>query len=172
MRRLVTPRATAGDPWTHAHRIERQLGAWAALSLVSAAALAWAARAWPEPPAITLGAVALQFAVWGAIDGAIAALGARDRRRRLARGEAADAAATAAFGARLRRLLRLNAGLDVGYLAVGVALVLLWRTPAGLGHGLGVLVQGGFLLLFDAWHGWRQVGYSGGPDRGPPTHPG
>ena len=171
MRRLVTTRAPASDPWTHARRIERQLGTWAALSLVSAAALAWAARAWSEPLSVTLGAVALQFAVWGAIDGAIAAFGARDRRRRLARGEAADATATAAFGARLRRLLRLNAGLDVGYLAVGLALVLLWRTPAGLGHGVGVLVQGGFLLLFDAWHGWRRVGYAGDPGRGPAVDP-
>jgi hypothetical protein len=172
MRRLVATRAPVNDPWTHARRIERQLGAWAALSLVAAGVLTWAALAWPEPLSVTLGAVALQFAVWGAIDGAIAAFGARDRRRRLARGDAADAKATAAFGSRLRRLLRLNAGLDVGSLAVGLALVLLWRTPAGAGHGLGVLVQGGFLLLFDAWHGWRPVGYAGEPGRPHPTRTG
>jgi hypothetical protein len=56
---------------------------------------------------------------------------------------------------RLRRLLRLNAVLDVGYVAVGVGLLLAWRTEAGVGHGWGVVVQGGFLLVFDAVHAWR-----------------
>jgi hypothetical protein len=142
----------------------RQLALWALLSAVAGGVLAWAAAAVGGESAATLRAVALQFVVWGAIDGAIAAFGERDRRRRLARGEAGDPAATRAFGARLRRLLRLNAGLDVVYVAVGVALLVGWRTPAGLGHGLGVLIQGGFLLAFDAWHGFRGVG--GAPGRG------
>lgn len=142
------------DPWAQARRIGTQLGAWSLASVAGAIALGAAAGAAPES-AVTLRALAWQFGLWGAIDGAIAAFGERDRRRRLARGEGADAGATRAFAARLRRLLRLNAALDVAYVAVGVALLLAWRTPAGLGHGLGVLVQGGFLLLFDAWHGWR-----------------
>jgi len=145
-----------GNPWGHAGIVGRQLAAWAALSVVAGIVLIGVANALAaDAAAVTLRAVALQFVVWGAIDGLIAAAGERDRRRRLARGEDRDPAATRAFGARLRRLLRLNAGLDVGYLAVGLALWLLWRTPEGLGHGLGVLIQGGFLLAFDAWHGWR-----------------
>jgi len=144
------------DPWRRARRIGAQLGAWALLSLVAAGVLAAVATAADAASGATLRAIALQFALWGALDGAIAAAGERDRRRRLDRGEGADPAATRAFAARLRRLLRLNAALDVAYVAVGLALIGGWRTPEGLGHGLGVLVQGGFLLLFDAWHGWRR----------------
>ncbi len=49
--------------------------------------------------------------------------------------------------ARLRRVLLVNAGLDVGYLAVGAALV---RRARWRGDGWAVLVQGGFLLVLDA----------------------
>jgi hypothetical protein len=149
------PPAATPDPWRLARRVGRQLAAWALLSVAAGGLLAWAAGAVASGAlGETLRAVALQFVLWGAIDGAIAAFGERDRRRRIARGEHRDAAATAAFGARLWRLLRLNAGLDLVYVAVGALLLVLWRTPAGLGHGLGVLVQGGFLLVFDAWHGY------------------
>ena len=143
------------DPWRHAARVSRQLGWWSLASVLVGAALLLT-------PERTFGALApvafgfgLQCLLWGAIDGVIASIGAFDLRRRHAAGEPHDAAATRAFGRRLRRLLRLNAGLDVLYVAVGLALLALWRTPEGLGHGLGVVVQGGFLLVFDAWHGWR-----------------
>jgi len=151
---MSDPITTVPDPWQHAQRIGAQLAAWALLSLALAVVLWWVAGRTGADVGATLRALALQFAVWGAIDGAIAALGERDRRRRLSRAEDRDAGASAAFAARLRRLLRLNAALDVGYVAVGVALLLAWRTPEGLGHGMGVLIQGGFLLVFDAWHGW------------------
>jgi hypothetical protein len=154
--------ARSADPWWQARIVGRQLAAWALASVAAGALLFAVAGGTAEATAATLRAVAIQFVVWGAIDGGIAAFGERDRRRRIARGEADDDAATAAFGARLRRLLRLNAGLDVAYLIVGVALLLAWRTPEGLGHGLGVLIQGGFLLVLDAWHGW---GAWGGPPR-------
>ncbi len=54
----------------------------------------------------------------------------------------------------LARLLWLNAGLDLLYLALGV---FLWTRPRPLlkGYGLAVLVQGGFLLLFDLGHALR-----------------
>lgn len=147
------------DPWTHARVVGRQLALWSVLS-VGAGLLGLAlhmAGVWPEGWTRVLFAFGVQCLVWGVIDGVIAGFGARDLRRRLAAGEAADPAATAAFGARLLRLLRLNAGLDVLYVIVGVSLIAFWRTPDGLGHGLGVLVQGGFLLAFDAWHGFAWV---------------
>jgi hypothetical protein len=153
---LPTGRRDAADPWRLARRVGTQLAAWSAFSVVAGGLMAWAAATLVVgDAAVTLRAVALQFVVWGAIDGAIAAFGERDRRHRLGRGEGGDPAATRAFGARLQRLLRLNAGLDVLYVATGIALIVAWRGPAGLGHGLGVLIQGGFLLAFDAWHGFR-----------------
>ncbi|MCP4014437.1 MAG: hypothetical protein GY728_15150 [Phycisphaeraceae bacterium] len=50
-----------------------------------------------------------------------------------------------------RRLLLVNSGLDVIYLIVGVVL-LLRAAPLVRGFGIAILVQGGFLLVFDvAW---------------------
>lgn len=137
----------AVNPFLHAQRVARGLLLWALASIVVGLGLLLSEEA-------TLRAIGVQFVVWGAIDALIAGVGVRDRRRRIARGEAQDPELRRAFERHLRRLLRLNAGLDVGYLAIGAGLVLLWTTPEGLGHGVGVLVQGGFLLLFDAWHGW------------------
>ncbi|TVR69159.1 MAG: hypothetical protein EA427_08940 [Spirochaetaceae bacterium] len=57
---------------------------------------------------------------------------------------------------RLRRLLRINARMDILYCLVGAGLYLV---PAGYpfarGTGLGILTQGLFLLLFDAIHARR-----------------
>lgn len=72
----------------------------------------------------------------GAVDGAIAYAGVRGRRRR---------GLTPAR--RLRRVLVLNAGLDVGYLAAGGWLV---RDGRWRGDGAAVLVQGVFLLVLDS----------------------
>ena len=145
------------DPFQHARTVGRQLSAWALGSMsvgVVLVALTSVGVLSGDAGQIALG-FALQSLIWGAIDGVIAWFGARDLRRRLAAGEADDALASAAFGRRLRRLLLLNAALDVAYVAAGVAILMLWRTPDGLGHGLGVLVQGGFLLLFDTVHARR-----------------
>ena len=143
------------DAWRHAARVSAHLGWWALASvLVGTTLLLTPERTFGALAPIAFG-FGLQSLIWGAIDGVIALSGALDLRRRRAAGEPRDAAATRAFGRRLRRLLRLNAALDVVYVAVGLTLLALWRTPEGLGHGLGVVVQGGFLLVFDAWHGWR-----------------
>ncbi len=49
---------------------------------------------------------------------------------------------------KFRKILLINTLLDIGYLAVGFGLArannVKWH-----GHGQGILIQGGFLLLFD-----------------------
>ena len=107
-------------------RLLRDLGRWAVGSMALGAALTAAPQ--------TRG-FGRQTAAWGAVDGVIALVG----RRRQAAGPTDPA--------RLRRVLLVNAGLDVGYLAAGAALVRRSRWP---GDGLAVLVQGGFLLWLDA----------------------
>ena len=60
-----------------------------------------------------------------------------------------------------RRLLLVNAGLDVVYLVAGAILV---RRPEPLPRGFGraILIQGGFLLVFDlAW--WLALQPTAGP---------
>ncbi len=140
---------TAPDPWVAAASIGRQLGLWAVLSVAMGAGLLLGADG--DGP-IAFGWQAL---LWGAIDGAIALAGARALRAQRRRGEVGDPDRADGERRRLRRLLLVNAGLDVGYVLVGVALLVFWRTEAGAGHGWGVLVQGGFLLAFDTWHAWR-----------------
>ena len=107
-------------------RLTRVLGGWAAASVALGAALS-------VPPS-TRG-FGRQTAAWGAVDGAIAWAGARKRRTN-----------GPTDPTRLRRVLLVNAGLDVGYLAAGAWAV---RDGRWRGDGLAVLVQGAFLLVLD-----------------------
>jgi carboxylesterase len=95
----------------------------------------------------------LQALAWGAIDAAIALLGGRAARKRQA--TVAPGPETAQReGGRLRRLLWINTGLDVLYVLAGLGLVYTQgvRNPALAGTGWGIVVQGGFLFLFDLLH--------------------
>lgn len=134
--------------WGRVTAVHRQLAAWAAASLGAGALLALLGTPFWR-------AVGVQFLVWGAIDGAIAAAGWRDRRRQARRGVDRDPAASERQRRRLRRLLLVNVGLDLLYVAVGAALTGFDAGAVRAGHGVGVIVQGGFLLGFDAWHAAR-----------------
>ena len=116
---------------TTEERLTQVLGGWAAGSVVLGAALSLSPR--------TRG-FGRQTAVWGAVDAVIAYAGVLGRRRQ-----------GPTDRVRLRRVLLLNAGLDVGYLGVGAALARGRRVRgrAYRGDGLAVLVQGAFLLLLD-----------------------
>ncbi len=106
--------------------LTRALGRWAVGSVLLGGALSVA------PGTRGFGR---QMAAWGAVDGVIALVGAR----RQARGRTTEPG-------RLRRVLLVNAGLDVSYLALGAALL---RRTRWRGDGLAVLAQGGFLLALD-----------------------
>lgn len=106
--------------------LTRTLSAWAAGSVAVGGLLALSPR--------TRG-FGRQTAAWGAVDGAIAYAGVRGRRRK-----------GPTDPARLRRVLLVNAGLDVGYLALGQRMR---RSERWRGDGAAVLVQGAFLLLLD-----------------------
>ncbi len=107
--------------------VVRVLGRWAVGSVVVGGLLA------ADPRTRGFGR---QTAAWGAVDGAVALVGAR----RQAAGRTTDPA-------RLRRVLLVNAGLDVGYLAAGAWLS---RRTCWRGDGAAVMVQGAFLLWLDA----------------------
>ncbi len=133
VRTQVTP-STGG--WTHEQvdqrerTLARALGAWSAGSVVTGA--------------LVRGGAGRQHAAWGAVDGALAATGLlRGPDRRRDPGERAH---------RLRRLLLVNAGLDVGYLALGATLRSGRLGAARRADGGAVLVQGAFLLGLDLWH--------------------
>ena len=110
----------------------RVLGRWATGSVLLGAALT------ADPRTRGFGR---QTAAWGLVDGVIALVGAR--RQAAGRTTPSD---------RLRRVLLVNAGLDVGYVATGAALL---RRPRWRGDGAAVLVQGAFLLCLDGTYARR-----------------
>ena len=103
-------------------------------------------------------AFGIQASAWGAIDGAIALLGRRAfTRRRALLDDPLRPSHMQKETLNLRRLLWINAGLDVVYVVGGgvLALTLGTREPSWYGHGAGIIVQGAFLLVFDLLHARR-----------------
>ena len=119
-----------------------RLLAWGAASVLLGSALA-ALLAVRRADSPMLTHFAIQTAAWGAIDLALAGLAWRGLEMR-----------DAAGATRLDRILWLNTGLDVGYIAVGLTLAitawLLGRRLGPIGAGLGIIVQGAALLVLDA----------------------
>ena len=118
-----------------------RLLAWGALSVLLGSALLAVCLASRRTSPL-LFHFAIQTAAWGAIDLALAAVAWRGLHLR-------DLAGALS----LDRLLWLNIGLDVGYVAVGVTLAVVgWRLTRSLalaGAGIGVVMQGLGLFVLD-----------------------
>ncbi len=132
--------------WDFQDLLARRLLLWSALSITAGLLLlAFGDTFWRG--------FGIQAAAWGVIDAAIAYFGQRSaaRQRAASRG---DREVIGRAAAKLRRLLWINTGLDVLYVAGGVLLVnTLGRTDLfAAGNGWGVILQGGFLLIFDLLH--------------------
>ena len=108
-------------------QLTRVLGGWAAASVAAGAVLA------ARPATRGFGR---QTLAWGAVDGAIAYVGSH---RQTSRGPTDPR--------RLRQVLLVNVGLDLGYLAAAGWLL---RDGRWRGDGAAVAVQGAFLLVLDA----------------------
>ena len=94
---------------------------------------------------------------WGAINLALAGASYLGTRR-AARQPVTDRAGNVRSQLRTENLYLFNAGLDVAYLATGVYLLEKGRNPTASssserwrGYGQSLLLQGGFLLLFDGF---------------------
>lgn len=114
---------------------------WAAASiLVGTGILAWLRTG--ARRSTLLWHFGLQCAAWGVIDALLAANGLAHLHMR----DLAEAT-------RLDRLLWFAIGLDTGLITLGVCLVVMgarsFRRPALTGAGMGILVQGGGLLVLD-----------------------
>jgi hypothetical protein len=118
-----------------------KLTLWGALSVVVGTTLVAVFRARPVSSPLLLH-FGIQTAAWGVVDLAIV-LWARPR---VALRDLAGAVS-------LDRFVWLSTGLDVGYVLVGITLVLCgWRLGRRLGFvgaGIGVVVQGLALLVLD-----------------------
>ncbi len=133
--------------WDFQDALSRRLLLWSTLSIVAGAIMLLAGDApWWR-------GFGLQAVVWGAIDAGIALFGQRASQKRQA--SAPPGPETTAREARnLRRLLWINTGLDVLYVAGGLLLVSTrgQSDPFAAGTGWGIVLQGGFLFVFDLLH--------------------
>jgi hypothetical protein len=135
------------DFWTWQHRALGWLLGWGAASVVIGAGLA--ANRQPE-----LRQVGLQAIGWGVIDAALALNG-----RRAARAKQQLAATTPTVEretTRFQQIVAVNAGLDLLYIIGGWRLIqTAGQRPQRRGMGIGIVVQGLFLLIYDSWLVWR-----------------
>ena len=146
----MTMPVAASDP-TSLEAVEgdltRALAAWAIANIALGTVVAVAGRRMRRPSLVAFGR---QTAAWGAVDGAIAGIGALTRRRR----GALTATDRAAKARTLRRVLIANAVADVGYVAAGAVIVLRdsqGRPTSGMrrGDGVAIVTQGLFLLALE-----------------------
>lgn len=130
--------------WSLNRRVTHRLMAWSGAGIATGLVALWAGTGfWRSFGAQCIG--------WGVVDGAIA-LGGQlaAERQQGAAGPAVETAQTR----QLRRLFWFNAGLDVLYIAGGVALSRASgkEDSARHGHGAGIVFQGEFLFIFDLVH--------------------
>jgi hypothetical protein len=125
-------------------RFEKSLGvqllAWALVNILAGGLLQGLRSAFWR-------AVGWQSMGWGAVNAAIALFGIRASQRLSEKTSLQRAV-------HLRRILWVNAGLDVLYVIGGAVLVGGGRQGGSKrkGTGVGILLQGGFLFLFDTVH--------------------
>jgi len=134
--------------WDFSKRLTQRLLAWSALSLLASMLMIFS-------EVILLRGLGIQFLAWGAIDGGIAIFGERaSAKRRLKVQESGLAGDEAKESRWLERILWINTGLDVFYVLGGVWLMQTWGAESSLwkGHGAGIIIQGGFLFIFDFFH--------------------
>jgi hypothetical protein len=130
--------------WQFQRAVTNRLMQWSVFSMISGVVML----------ALTplLRAVGVQFIAWGAIDAGIALIGNRSAMERMRNDpHALEPDKLDLETRKLGRLLWLNAGLDVLYMLFGTALAR-GKSANLRGAGWGIIIQGGFLFVFDLFH--------------------
>ncbi len=132
--------------WDFQTRLTRRLLIWSVLSVASATLTFFYTDS-------ILRGLAIQFFVWGVIDAGIALFGAYASAKKQAKLQA-DKLGENKEARWLERVLWINTALDVLYILGGLWLMQTWgaESPLWRGHGLGIVIQGGFLFFFDFSH--------------------
>lgn len=134
--------------WNFQTRLTNRLLAWSALSVAISTLALFSASPF-------LRGLCIQFFAWGIVDAAIAFFGAKASAKKRLKITGSDRGEKEAEESRwLEKVLWVNTGLDVLYVIGGVWLMQGWgaESPLWRGHGLGVVIQGGFLFFFDCFH--------------------
>jgi hypothetical protein len=98
--------------------------------------------------------VGMQFASWGFIDAIIALVGKWNTHKNRQLPEDIQSVKQQTEAIKLRKILWVNTFLDIFYVIGGFWL---WRHKGAdsrkwRGHGVGIIIQGGFLFIFDLYH--------------------
>ncbi len=135
------------DIWQFQMGLSARLMRWAGFSISTGTALALTGDRFKQ-------GVGGQFVGWGIIDGLVAFFGARNATKQSEKPESHTAERQAEERRNLRTILSVNTGLDVLYVLGGLWLARtkgkddeFWR-----GSGWGIVIQGGFLFVFDLLH--------------------
>ena len=92
-----------------------------------------------------MGAIGFQFLIWGLIDTIIAL--APPIYRNIRRSEHVENLT------KLKKILIINSLLDLGYITVGILIFIgIFNINEYNGHGIGVIIQGSFLAIFDTYY--------------------
>lgn len=122
--------------------------AWGVGSMVVGAGLATARRQ-------DLRQIGLQAIGWGVIDAALALSGRRQARAKQHQALGSQQRSPSAEATRFQRIVAINAGLDLLYIAGGLRLTWTgYSNPNRYGMGVGILLQGCFLLIYDSLLTW------------------
>lgn len=135
------------DIWSFQLSLTRRLMVWSIASIVVGIVFLFFGTLWRG--------IGTQFIAWGGIDLLIAIagrIGTDKRKSRLSLDELTASAPKEC--ANLKRILLINTVLDVLYVCGGLALILtLGATDVfWYGNGMGIILQGGFLFIFDLYH--------------------
>jgi hypothetical protein len=125
----------------------KRLVQWGGLSSgLGGVFMMWGSRFW--------GGVGSQFAGWGLVDALLGWFGLRSSREKAAESDAHAQETQLKERKNLLRILAVNSGLDIVYIIGGMWLSntkgkedRFWQ-----GTGIGITIQGGFLLVFDLIH--------------------
>ena len=134
--------------WDFQSNLSRRLLLWSIISIFGGMVL-------QIPKNRFVSGMGIQFSAWGLIDAIIAIFGERAAKKRAAQlpdpliSEIVDSESH-----KLYKILLVNTGLDVGYMLGGSAVSLTKGKidPGWRGHGIGIIIQGAFLFIFDLVH--------------------
>ncbi len=131
--------------WDYQRLLSQRLMIWAVASFLAGGLLLLAGDEFWR-------GFALQAAVWGLINAAIAVFGQRGARQKISL--TVDLETARKERRKVGKILWVNTGLDLLYIGGGIALYLTQQVsdPFLAGTGMGILVQGLFLFVFDLLH--------------------
>jgi hypothetical protein len=134
--------------WTFQRAVSRRLATWAAVSATLGGFMSLGRSAFWR-------GVGAQFIGWAVVNLAIALFGQRAALKRERRPDAHNPAVLRKEASGMFTLLWFNAGLDILYMIGGAWLARRAHSDGGKGTGVGIILQGLFLFVFDVIHGLR-----------------